>query len=554
MNQESENYFANRIKNNTFESPNETDMAKIETFDEFVGDDGELTDLSCTFDDKNPKQLIFQMGSVTIEVLGGVAQRRGNLEATLKVMDKDAPGRVMRDTVNLYKRGSVVGFIEQCSDLLLTDIGVLDTALSWLTGSLESYLERKEQSTTKAIDEPRELTPEREKKALTALKSKRLYSSLCKNLSSIGIEGEDKAVQLLYFSMTSRLLDTPLNVIIHAASGSGKSAMIETVAGCMPQGSYIEITSLSSKSFYHWHTDFLRNKLIILEDWQTLDGETEYMLREIQSKGKISRVVTMRDKNNVLQTVLKEVHGPVSVIAASTKPSVYEDNAGRSLELFLTSDKKKDEQILKRQQLLAEQSDTFAKEAATRETLRDMQMMLKPFRVIIPFATKLSLPDGLFQPRRVMPMYINLIRSVALVHQYQREIKAATDGGHDFLIATDMDVEIASDLFAEVLASKGDMLPTTNRDFLSRLSEHLQANKLECFSAKDIIIGMHMHPSKVKRNLKTLQEFGYLEITSGDRYKKGYTYRITDSGSYEKLISRIKETMQKNTDRVREKE
>ena len=52
-------------------------------------------------------------------------------------------------------------------------------------------------------------------------------------------------------------------------------------------------------------------------------------------------------------SILKEVYGPVSVISATTQDSIYEDNANRSIQLFLDENAEQDRKIVERQLQLA---------------------------------------------------------------------------------------------------------------------------------------------------------------------------------------------------------
>ena len=89
---------------------------------------------------------------------------------------------------------------------------------------------------------------------------------------------------------------------------------MEAVAGCIPKDEYIEITSVSQKSFYHWHEHYLSHKILLIQDWYAIDPEIEYIIREIQTKHKVSRPIATRDKNNSMVTIVKEVFGPVSIV------------------------------------------------------------------------------------------------------------------------------------------------------------------------------------------------------------------------------------------------
>ncbi len=59
----------------------------------------------------------------------------------------------------------------------------------------------------------------------------------------------------------------------------------------------------------------------------------------------------------------------------------------------------------------------------TIDNHRNAQRLIKPLLVANPYAEKLSFIDDKTRTRRDHLKYLTLIRSIALLHQYQREIK-----------------------------------------------------------------------------------------------------------------------------------
>ena len=57
------------------------------------------------------------------------------------------------------------------------------------------------------------------------------------------------------------------------------------------------------------------------------------------------------------------------------------------------------------------------------------QRMLKPLAVVNPFSEYLSYPNHSLRSRRDHKKYLGLIRSVAYLHQYQRDVKTVEVDG-----------------------------------------------------------------------------------------------------------------------------
>ena len=55
-----------------------------------------------------------------------------------------------------------------------------------------------------------------------------------------GIVGEKENAGILFYGMTSRLLENPVSIITLSSSGTGKSYLMERIAQCFPSDSIIE--------------------------------------------------------------------------------------------------------------------------------------------------------------------------------------------------------------------------------------------------------------------------------------------------------------------------
>lgn len=70
-----------------------------------------------------------------------------------------------------------------------------------------------------------------------------------------------------------------------------------------------------------------------------------YPLRELQTKRRISKAVTLKDSKGNLKTITLTVEGPVCVSGCTTKEKIYEDNANRCILLYTDQSKDQDKRI-----------------------------------------------------------------------------------------------------------------------------------------------------------------------------------------------------------------
>jgi hypothetical protein len=57
--------------------------------------------------------------------------------------------------------------------------------------------------------------------------------------------------------------------------------------------------------------------------------------------------------------------------------------------------------------------------------LQNVQRVLRPIRVINPYAEYIDLPPEVFKPRRTLLILLSFIETITYYHQYQREIHTA---------------------------------------------------------------------------------------------------------------------------------
>ncbi len=92
--------------------------------------------------------------------------------------------------------------------------------------------------------------------------------------------------------------------------------------------------------------------------------------------------------------------------------------------------------------------------------------------VINPYADQLTFLADKTRTRRDHEKYLTLIDSIALLHQYQREIK--TLGALDYIEVTTADIALANRLAHEVLGKTLDELPPQTRKLLKEIQAWVQ--------------------------------------------------------------------------------
>ena len=252
----------------------------------------------------------------------------------------------------------------------------------------------------------------------------------------------------------------------------------------MPEEDKVEITVLSANAFYYFNRTELQHKLILIED---LDGAESvlYPLRELQSKKRITKTVVHKDSKGTTKTIHLTVEGPVSVAGCTTQESIYEDNSNRSFLLYIDESEEQDKKIMDYQRLISAGKIDGEQEHNAKELLKNVQRVLKPIKVINPYAEFLELPKSVFKPRRTNGHYLQFIEAITFYKQYQRESKVDSQTGEMYIETEIEDIQEANELIIDILLRKSDTLTGACRNHLERLKTYLIKNNQTTFTNAD---------------------------------------------------------------------
>jgi hypothetical protein len=497
---------------------------------------------------ENSEQLTYNNGILALTVLGGVRlEGLDRLRVTLKAELPDSPRPPLRHNLDLYNDTQVEKLVRKIAERLETGTSVVSASLAELTAELELY--RLEQVKQQAIQVTAKPLTEGEKQSATEhLQAANLMQQTIDDMQAAGIQGEETGSMILYIAMTSRKCHDPLSVICLAKSGIGKSYLMERVAACIPDEDKKEHTQFTGNSFYYYKREEIRSKVFLIED---MDGAQEVMfpIRELQTKKRISKTVTLKDKNGGMRTVTLVVEGPVSVIGCTTREKIYEDNANRSILIYLDGSKEQDSRIMNYQKQLRAGIIDYTKEHAIAQKLQNMQRLLQPVRVINPYAPLIDLPRELFKPRRTLPLLLSFIEAITFYHQHQRELKAEPATAEVYIETTPQDIEWGFKLLKETLFRKSDELSGALRSFLEQVRTITAKNKLSKFKAADIRQHMRIAPRTLQYYLKELADYGYMQIVGG-KQRTGYEYDVCEAVSQQQLQQQIDGQIKATMERI----
>ena len=332
-----------------------------------------------------------------------------------------------------------------------------------------------------------------------------------------------------YLAAVSRKLDQPLAIIIQSSSAAGKTSLMEAVLSLVPPEDQVKYSAMTGQSLFYMGETNLKHKILAIVEEEGAE-RASYALKLLQSEGALTIASTGKDSSTGrMVTQEYRVEGPVMIFLTTTAIKIDEELLNRCIVLSVDENREQTRaihQFQRRRQtlqgLLADQS--------RQETLalhRNAQRLLRPLLVANPYAESLTFLDDKTRTRRDHLKYLTLIRAVALLHQYQRPVKAVTHGDQtvEYIEVTLDDIAVANRLACEVLGRSADELPPQTRRLLGLVDEMVTAacKRLGIdradhrFSRRDIRECTGWGHTQLKVHLKRLEDMEYLLIHRGGR-------------------------------------
>lgn len=430
------------------------------------------------------------------------------------------------DKLDLYSSKQRQIFINQaCVELGLSD-EVIKKDVGKLLLALEQQQSRKNESDkTNPAAAVQSLSSEERDAALALLRDENLPQRILSDFALTGVVGEETNKLVGYLAGVSRKLDKPLAVVIQSSSAAGKSSLMDAVLAFMPEDERVQYSAMTGQSLFYMGETRLKNKILAISEEEGAHTAS-YALKLLQSEGEVTIASTGKDDSSG-QLVTREykVEGPVMLFLTTTAIDIDEELLNRCLVLTVNESREQTEAIHRAQRLkrTLQGLESKIKKEQVLQLHRNAQRLLKPLAVINPYADQLTFLSDKTRTRRDHEKYLTLIDSIALLHQYQREIK--TLGELDYIEVMASDIALANQLAHEVLGKTLDELPPQTRKLLKEIQGWVQqcckVDSIEQrdfrFSRKQIREHIQWSDNQLKIHCKRLEEMEYLLVHRGGR-------------------------------------
>jgi DNA primase len=409
----------------------------------------------------------------------------GQLRVNLLV--RRGEGAFFVDTVELYSSRHRAAFLRAASEELEVEERIIKKELGDILLALENELEAAEKAKGEAAKKEKAggaMTEARREAALSLLRSPALLERIASDLTRCGLVGEDDNKSLAYLAVTSRKLEAPLAVVVQSTSAAGKSSLMEAVLAFVPEEERVQYSAMTGQSLYYMGEEDLKHKVLAIAEEEGA-SRASYALKVLQSEGSLTIASTGKDPvSGKLVTHAYRVEGPVMIFLTTTAIDVDEELLSRCLVLTVDEGQHQTRAIHAQQRASQTLEGLLEKRArgGLRQLHQDAQRLLEPLLVANPFASTLSFVNHATRTRRDHMKYLMLIRTIALLHQHQREIKtvAGAEGERArYIEVTEADIAMADRLMAPVLGRSLDELPPVTRRLLEQLSSWVAARAAE---------------------------------------------------------------------------
>jgi hypothetical protein len=499
----------------------------------------------------NPQFISYTSELFTIDILGGIdLMQYERMISTLRISFKDYPP--FRSTLDLYNDDQTDKLIRSlCDKWDLKLLEVSKTVHAFIC-DVESYkLERLRFPKSKDLN-TFELSEEERREAKKYLSSKQLTENLKTDFNQLGILGEDENALILFLAMASHRSENPFSVLCLAKSGIGKSYLLQKLSSCLPQNALSYHTQLSENALYYFDSHQIDGKVLFIED---LDWTHQMLmpLSTLQTQGRLIKTRATKNKDGLIHSTTFEVEAKLCMIACAYSEVNYESLSLPFLLLHLNHSTAQDAAIMDYQRAMIAGQIDRAMIAQTERRLKCLIASLEAVRVINPYAPLIELPENIPSPRKTLLLLLDFINVVTFFHQAQRTQKSDLKTGEVYIETTPQDIELAFSLLKNSLLRKVDELSTPARGFYNWLNKHLQETGSTYFTALHVRQAKPVHPRTLNRYLKELCLFNYIQITGGNKYRGGFTYKLTGLNELDALQNSVETSLKNTLERIQSK-
>jgi len=492
---------------------------------------------------------VFTINEITYRVSGVKDVFVNNLRVNVKAMLRLCPAagdtteEKFYDNLDLYSSRSRASYSMSLSKIFDVEPARVEKDLISILEYLEEERDRKLNPDPEK--EAEKMTEEEIALGMQLLTSEDIYQEIIDDMTTLGYVGEEENKLLVWLAGISRLASKPLSVFIQSPASTGKSFLLEILLKLLPESSAEWITSMSDQAFnYMAEEDFL-DKIFMLGEALHNDIIEGY-IRQMQSENRISRKVTVKDpKSGMMKTTTVKHDVRLGFMQTSTAMRVNIENLSRCLVLKVDASKEQTEKVQAMQRFKASYEGYLEEKHIVPEIIKKhiaAQKLLKKIPVFNPFENYIRFPSTRSVMRRGQTQFLGLLHASCVGRQMQKKPVEKLDpytGELEQVFECDLtDYEKVRSLFIngkllqqdEDLSSSVIKLYENIRNLVVERGkkENIEPESISFIQSEVREITCLGHES-VKRYMRILVEYEYIQIVSGRRHGTKFGYKLREN-------------------------
>jgi hypothetical protein len=250
--------------------------------------------------------------------------------------------------------------------------------------------------------------------------------------------------------------------------------------------------------------------------------KADYSIRTLQSEKKLKIQVTVKDPlTGEFGTQEHEIEGPAGFITTTTEAVIHSENETRNISIY-------PDESIKQTERTFEVTDAKYRGVVgiTKKELkpwRNVQRILKPYEVFIPFVKELrtAFPTKPVRVRRDYGKLLALIAVITILHQKQREIRKI--GDVEYVVATLVDFHAAKVLLEETLQKTIYAIPPKSEEIIDAVRD--MAGDV---SVREVANKLDWDYDTVKKWFDPAYQKGFFVRTEEHKGSKAARYKLSD--------------------------
>jgi DNA primase catalytic core len=166
------------------------------------------------------------------------------------------------DTLDLYSARQRTVYIKQASEELGMKEETIQRELGQVLLKLEELQDQQIKKTLEPEKEETAMSAEEKAAAMELLRDPRLIERVLSDFERCGMVGEETNKKISYLAAVSRLMQSPLAIVVQSASAAGKTSLMDAVLAFLPEEQRVQYSAMTGQALFYLGEMELKHKVL----------------------------------------------------------------------------------------------------------------------------------------------------------------------------------------------------------------------------------------------------------------------------------------------------